>query len=262
MFCVVCCVPCGDTVWVTEEVLGGNVTGAVVRVGNTVRRPVGPWSDAVDALLTHLAAVGFNGAPRALGRDEQGRQVLEFIPGMVGSPSPRYSLKELSEIGHLLRELHAATASFVPPARATWNHVIAPDREELICHNDPAPWNLVKATGRWVLIDWDFAGPGSRLWDLAYNAQTTVPLDAQHDVPTAAARLRALVDGYDLDDAGRHELAGMLTRRARAMHEMLRRQASAGVAPWSRIWIEDGQYWDETADYLANNVAAWIDALS
>jgi hypothetical protein len=45
------------------------------------------------------------------------------------------------------------------------------------------------------------------------------------------------------------------------MHEMLRRQASAGQNPWSRIWLEDGRYWDETADYLAKNSARWADAL-
>ena len=243
-----------------EELLGGNVTAAV-RVGDTVRRPVGPWSDAVDALLEHLAAVGFTGAPKPLGRDEHGRQVLEFVPGVVGTPSPNYSLSELREIGHLLRDLHTATASFAPTASASWNQIIVPDREELICHNDPAPWNLVKAPDRWVFIDWDFAGPGSRLWDLAYNAQTSVPLHAQLDVAAVAPRLRALVDGYDLDGPGRSELAGMLGRRARAMHEMLRRQASAGQNPWSRIWLEDGRYWDETADYLAKNSARWADAL-
>ena len=33
---------------------GGNLGGAV-RVGDTVRRPVGPWTPAVHALLGHLA---------------------------------------------------------------------------------------------------------------------------------------------------------------------------------------------------------------
>ena len=49
----------------------------MVRVGDTVRRPAGPWTPAVDALLRHLEDVGFPGAPRALGRD---RHVL---PGVV-----------------------------------------------------------------------------------------------------------------------------------------------------------------------------------
>ena len=69
-----------------EQPLPGNVTTGVVRVGDTVRRPVGPWTDAVDALLTHLHDVGFDGAPRPLGRDDQGRQVLEYVPGECGHP--------------------------------------------------------------------------------------------------------------------------------------------------------------------------------
>ena len=33
---------------------GGNVTAGVVRVGDTVRRPVGAWTPAVHNLLQHL----------------------------------------------------------------------------------------------------------------------------------------------------------------------------------------------------------------
>lgn len=241
--------------------LPGNATVGVVRVADTVRRPAGPWSDAVDAFLAHLIAVGFEGEPKPLGRDEQGRQVLEFVPGTTGSPRPTYSLAELGEIGRVLRDLHTASASFIAPVAATWNRVIEPDREELICHNDPAPWNLVRAPDRWVLIDWDFAGPGSRLWDLAYCAQTSVPLNADAEVANAARRLRALVDGYDLDESGRSDLVGMLARRTHAMHQMLQQQAAEGREPWSRIWIENGPYWRETTEYLTTHLETWTHAL-
>jgi hypothetical protein len=49
---------------------GGNMSSGVVRVGDTVRRPAGPWTLAVHALLTHLHDVGFRGAPRPLGIDD------------------------------------------------------------------------------------------------------------------------------------------------------------------------------------------------
>ena len=66
---------------------GGNVSSGVERVGDTVRRPAGVWTPAVHALLHHLHTVGFQGAPRPLGLDEQGREVLTFIPGTVAWPS-------------------------------------------------------------------------------------------------------------------------------------------------------------------------------
>jgi thiamine kinase-like enzyme len=39
-------------------------------------------------------------------------------------------------------------------------------------------WNLVRDGERSVFIDWDGAGPGSRLWDLGYAAHGFVPLHA------------------------------------------------------------------------------------
>ncbi|MBO0835590.1 MAG: aminoglycoside phosphotransferase family protein, partial [Actinobacteria bacterium] len=65
-----------------EELLpGGNVTRGVVRVGDTVRRPTGPWTASVQDLLLHLKSAGFQGAPEPLGFDDQGREVLRFVAG-------------------------------------------------------------------------------------------------------------------------------------------------------------------------------------
>jgi Ser/Thr protein kinase RdoA (MazF antagonist) len=244
-----------------EEMLNGNVTTGVVRVGDTVRRPVGPWTDTVDAVLEHLHAAGFAAAPRPLGRDRQGRQVLEYVPGELGAESGTYSATELSSIGRMLADLHEALASFVPPAGAVWNRIIPPDREEMICHNDVAPWNLVRSDRGWVLVDWDAAAPGSRLWDLAYAAQSMAGLRADRPASQSAARLRAFVDGYGLDDLSRPALAIMLGRRAKAMYDLLREGAQQQRQPWARIWTEDGPYWLATADYLDAHRDAWHAAL-
>jgi Ser/Thr protein kinase RdoA (MazF antagonist) len=246
---------------VHEEQLPGNATAGVVRVGDTVRRPAGPWTDAVDALLTHLHAVGFPGAPRPLGRDDKGRQVLEYVPGQASEPGRARSPAQLRAIGRLLRDYHRAVADFRPPPDATWNRVIGPDAEEIICHGDPAPWNLIESPRGWVLVDWDGAGPGSALWDLAYAAQTTVPLEPGRDAGASRAGLRAIVDGYDLDEAGRRRLVGLLGRRAWAMHDMLRREAAQGRQPWARIWVEDGPYWRGVAEHLDAATATLAAAL-
>src|SRR4051812_50204586 len=62
---------------------GGRAAGGVVRIGSTGRRPTGPWTPAVHAFLHHLEDVGFDAAPRALGIDERGREVLTHVPGVT-----------------------------------------------------------------------------------------------------------------------------------------------------------------------------------
>ncbi len=236
--------------------LQGNVTTGLERVGDTLRRPAGPWTDSVDALLAHLHDAGFEGAPRPLGRDAQGRQVLEFVPGETGDERGTYSPAELESIGRMLADLHAALATFTPPATAHWNVVIPPDHHpELLCHNDVAPWNLVRSPRGWVLIDWDNAGPSSRLWDLAYSAQSMCGLRADRPVPESVSRLDAFLGGYGLPSQSRPALAVTLGRRARAMHDML--SASRDRQPWARIFAEDGPYWRATADHLDAHAADW-----
>jgi hypothetical protein len=98
---------------------GGNAGGAVL-VGGTVRRPAGPWTPTVHALLRHLEAREFAGAPRVLGTDEQDREVLTYLPGeTVGMsrpwPSWVHSEEALTEVGQWLRGYHDAVADFVPP---------------------------------------------------------------------------------------------------------------------------------------------------
>lgn len=71
----------------TEEPLAGGHVAFVVRVGDTIRRPAGPWTPAVHGLLRHLDAVGFEAAPRVLGLDDKNREVLAYIEGdTLGDP--------------------------------------------------------------------------------------------------------------------------------------------------------------------------------
>ncbi len=104
----------------------------VVRVGDTVRRPAQPWTPEVHTLLRQLEAVGFPYAPRALGFDDQGREVLSYIDGESG---PQGWAKVVGDEGldafaRLLREYHDATAAFSPPG-------------QVVCHGDFVTWNVV-----------------------------------------------------------------------------------------------------------------------
>ena len=96
--------------------LGGTANrGLVVRVGDTVRRPLRPSSPATHALLEHLDRAGFDGAPRLLGIDSTGREVLSYLPGeTVTAPYPAWSMTDsaLASVARLLRRYHSAVADF------------------------------------------------------------------------------------------------------------------------------------------------------
>lgn len=241
---------------------GGNVAAAVVRTGSTVRKPATAATPAVEALLKHLASVGFSGAPRTLGRDALGRHVLEYVPGKMADRLPPLAAHGLRDLGRLVRDFHDAAAGFQPPAAAQWQVVIPPDREELICHHDLAPWNLVRDGDRWVFVDWDGAGPGSRLWDLAYAVHGFVPLHAGGDPVIEGPRLRALADGYGLDEQQRLNLPPLIAAHVRGMSDLLRRSELTGEQPWARLYAEGhDNHWGPAADYIAEHLERWTAAL-
>jgi Ser/Thr protein kinase RdoA (MazF antagonist) len=241
---------------------GGNVTDLVVRVGDTVRKPWTTSTPAVHAFLRHLAARGFDAAPHPLGRDDAGRQILEFVPGTNAMDLPPRSLTELHRLGGLVRELHDASADFVPPADPGWVVAIPADGDDLICHQDLAPWNLVIDGDRWIFIDWDATAPGTRLWDLAYAVQSFAPLIVGGDPAADAVRVRAIVDGYRLGPAGRTALPELLGTRTRAMADLLYRGSVSGEQPWARLWDEGhGEFWGAAAEYAAAHRDRWHTAL-
>src|SRR3954462_546940 len=96
-----------------EVLLDGGLTnaGLVSRVGDTVRRPRRPTSAATWALLEHLERVGFDGAPRFLGVDDRGREMLSFMPGAAAIEPHEdwvFSDEALVTVAELLRRYHDA----------------------------------------------------------------------------------------------------------------------------------------------------------
>ncbi len=177
-----------------ELVLAGGLAGAgrVVRIGDTVRRPAGPYSSAVHALLTHLERVGFEGAPRFLGVDGQGRSIVDYLDGDVAMPPyPAWSADDdlFDSVAELQHRYHQAVATFDPDPALTWNPLLAqPDPHAqrgplLVGHNDLCLENVVVRDGRAVaLIDFDMAAPVERAWDLAVALRHWVPVRADGDL--------------------------------------------------------------------------------
>jgi tRNA A-37 threonylcarbamoyl transferase component Bud32 len=239
---------------------GGNATSGVVRVGSTVRKP---WTSSSASVIEFMAAVQAAGVdvPAVFGRDELGRQVLEFVPGRLAHSLPPLTLPELSRAGRLVRAIHDASRSFQPKRKPTWETLIPAPADELICHNDLAPWNLILGE-RWIFIDWDGAGPSTRLWDLSYAPQAFTLANLDEDPGQAGPRLAAFVDGYGADRALREALPSTMARRTAAMHELLHSAHLSGRQPWGSMYTNGhGQYWRAATRYVAQHRDTWEGAL-
>jgi Ser/Thr protein kinase RdoA (MazF antagonist) len=154
----------GSGVTDDEVVLQGGVNaGEVVRIGGTVRRRSGPWTPVAHALLAHLEQQGFEGAPRVLGIDERGREVLSYADGVTIAPHAMDMLADddtIFRLARLVGDFHRASASFEPPPDARWTFAPDPAGGPILLHNDLGAWNIVVDRGRFTIIDWDGVSPG------------------------------------------------------------------------------------------------------
>ena len=200
-----------QAVRVSEHKLTGGNTGGAVRIADTVRRAAGPWTISVHSLLRHLDRAGFTQAPRPLGFDEYGREVLSFLPGnTVGTRRPWpgwvHSDDALVQVARWLRRYHAVVADFVPAAGAVWREGGQWQPGLVLGHNDAAPYNAAWDDHGHLIgfFDWDFAAPVSVEWDLAFTVFAWVPLHARHvveaegftDLADRPRRLRLFLDHY------------------------------------------------------------------
>jgi aminoglycoside phosphotransferase (APT) family kinase protein len=230
----------GYNAGVEEQRLPGGRHVGGVRIGDTVHRPANPWTPTVHAVLRHLEAAGFDGAPRALGFDEQGREILTFLHGdTIGERHPwpewPHSESALRQVGAWMRRLHDTTATFIPPDDATW---LAGTWHPglIIGHHDASPYNAVwDGDGLVGFVDWDTTGPSPREFDLAYLALTWVPLQARHVAEfqgfTAFAdrsrRFHILLDAYGYD-GDRSAFADVIIGRALRQAAIIRRMVEGG----------------------------------
>jgi phosphotransferase family enzyme len=251
-----------------EVSLGGNLNAAV-RVGNTVRRRAGPWTPAVHALLRHLESVDFP-APRVKGMDAEGREILGFIDGETYTgtfealPERFTADPQLIAAARLLRRYHDAVESFKPPSDAQWR-LVAPTKADIICHNDWSPWNALLSEGRFALmLDWDLAGPGTRVWDVANAAYSWAPLASgggRHKIDEQARRLRLFLDAYGLRD--RKEVLPTLRVRVQHVARFIQEQAALGDPGMRRLvwWNVPAQMLEDDVRYLDENQATLLRAI-
>jgi thiamine kinase-like enzyme len=185
--------------------------------------------DRRNEVVCHDLASGLGIAPELI-HHEEGLIVTRFIDGKTLAPADVRETGMIERLGSLLGKLHGAWDGltgeilyFCPfqtvrtyartavrlkasvPAdlgellddTRQLSRRIAPFRP-VLCHNDLLPANLIDDGARLWLVDWEYAGAGHPLFDLA-NASANVGLaDDQERVLLKA--YRGYVDPRDLDE--------------------------------------------------------------
>lgn len=233
-----------------ERLAGGKDEGAAL-VDGTVRRPVRAWSYTVHDLLRHLERRGFSGAPRVLGVDERGREVLTYLQGETAGnsepwPAWTHSDQALEDVGRWLRDYHLAVADYVPPNDAVWREGQRWQPGLIIGHGDPAPYNAVWTSNGLVgLIDWDNAGPVRPEEDLAWAAFSWTPLHAPEVVTREGftsfserrERLERFLSAYGWEGTT-EEVLSRIDARLHRQTETMRATAAAGDVVYQRMLNE------------------------
>jgi len=230
-----------------------------VRVGDTVRRTPYPWQSAIHALLLHLESVGYPHSPRFLGMDEQGREVLTYIDGVCGGDGyldgivrgaepwamvvPEEGLRRMARF---LRDYHDAVEDYRPNPGSAWAGGQGLTGE-VICHNDPGPWNIVWRDGFPVgIIDWDLAAPGRRLHDVAYALEWVAPFCSDEEClrwrrfehpPDRSARIEVFAEAYGLSTTA--GLVDEVIEQQMATLELALGMADVGLEPQA-TWAAEG----------------------
>lgn len=252
----------------SEQMLPGFID-RIVRVADTVRRPAEPWTPAVAALLQHYEQEGFALAPRHLGYDAEGRQVLSFMAG--GTINER--TVDPLVLGSAVRRLHDAGQDFVMPAGTCWhNGTRSVGEGEVLCHNDLGPWNILGTDDEVsAFIDFDTVAPKNPKWELADLAYRFGPLypddflarfDWHPTIGDRASRIVALLDGYGWPRSRRQEVVAVLVDNLQQHVDRL--IARAGLLEGRAGQVNrDGAAVDAASrDWTAEHMPALASALS
>jgi aminoglycoside phosphotransferase (APT) family kinase protein len=178
------------------------MVSGVVRVGETVRKPPLIATQTMRDVLRHLERVGFDAAPRWLGIDDRGRDILTYIAGdtLSDTGTTVFSDQQLAASARLLRYYHDTFDA------------------DVICHGDFGPWNLVWRDGEPVaMIDFDNAHAGPPLDDIGYALWKFLnPGLVRLDWDEQRRRARVFLDAYGADLDPRAAIAhGHAQARAR-----------------------------------------------
>ncbi len=217
---------------------GGQLTPGIVRVGNTVRRlPKGNVAFVHD-LLVFLEDQGFPFAPRFLGMDEQGREILSYLEGEIW-PDSGSGLSDdlLEQAARAIRRYHDATAGSS-----------LAQGSEIVAHHELGPHNTIFQDGHLVgFIDWDDATPGARLRDLANAIYNYVDIShwSNQEANEQTRRIRLMCAAYGWNDP-----IALVNDFEADLQQALRNHEQAGRTGAIKIFQEEVNWMRQRAQEL------------
>jgi aminoglycoside phosphotransferase (APT) family kinase protein len=206
---------------------------------------------------------------------------LDWLEGESGPDgwAKVIDLDGLASMARLLRRMHDASVGFSLSPEMSWADESAPTTDEVICHGDFGPWNLVWSGLKPVgIIDWDLAHAGRRLDDLAYALEYVAPFRDDREAirwlrypeaPDRAMRIRRFCVAYGwggepdrVDPPSSTQMVelvdAVIDRQIRA-RDLAGRLAAEGIEPQA-TWVAEGRsaIWNDRIGWSQRNRTALV----
>ena len=250
-----------------QTYLNGGRENQIIRIGHKVHRPSGSWTGLVHEFLLYLRSSGFSSASLPFGLDDQGREILSFIEGEVSNyplSSNAASIQALISAAKLLRSYHDASQSFLAglsPEKHTWQFP-ARNPQEVICHGDFAPYNVVLEGERAIgMIDFDTCHPGPRAWDIAYALYRWAPFtnpnnkDGFGSIEAQVKRARLFCDAYGLSNQEMMGLPNLIIERLKVLINFMLKSDLNIKEGHHLIYLADVEYIREHSSFIEKELA-------
>jgi len=176
---------------------GGRITQGVFRKGDYVLRPCCSNSFFAHEALKWLDDKGVAIAPRFIGLTGDRREITTFLEGISptdlgtykGDDQWRPTDRQLHEAGRIIKTLHESLSDFPGCLDG-----------QTVCHNDLSPCNFMFLNDiPYAVFDWDAAGIGDPLDDIAYAAWMWSCIgDSEYTSAQKGHEIKVILDSYGL----------------------------------------------------------------